>query len=129
MQSKTEESIAEIEAYDTQTRQPRSFELYQEHSQCNIIEIVRNRRADYDKADKETKRKLEKEVEAEVEDFRAWLEETKGIQHTGAHYYSISLKSVLLGLPIGVQIAELFDVILNNRFEKREFEARRQEQI
>jgi len=129
MQSKTEESIAEIEAYDTQTRQPRSFELYQEHSQCNIIEIVRNRRADYDKADKETKRKLEKEVEAEVEDFRAWLEETKGLQHTAAHYYSISLKSVLLGLPIGVQIAELFDVILNNRFEKREFEARRPEQI
>jgi hypothetical protein len=28
-----------------------------------------------------------------------------------------------------VQIAELFDVILNNRFEKREFEARRPEQI
>jgi len=129
MQSKTEESIAEIEAYDTQTRQPRSFELYQEYSQCNVIEVVRNRRADYDKADKETKRKLEKEVEAEVEDFRAWLEETKGIQHTAAHYYSVSLKSVLLGLPIGVQIAELFDVILNNRFEKREFEARRPEQI
>ncbi len=77
MQSKTEESIAEIEAYDTQTRQPRSFELYQEYSQCNVIEVVRNRRADYDKADKETKRKLEKEVEAEVEDFRAWLEKPK----------------------------------------------------
>jgi hypothetical protein len=129
MQSKTEESIAEIEAYDTQTRQPRSFELYQEYSQCNVIKVVRNRRADYEKADKETKRRLEKEVEAEVEDFRAWLEETKGIQHTVAHYYSFSLKSVLLGLPIGVQIAELFDVILNNRFEKREFEARRPEQI
>jgi hypothetical protein len=129
MQSKTEESIAEIEAYDTQTRQPRSFELYQEYSQCNVIKVVRNRRAEYDRADKETKRKLEKEVEAEVEDFRAWLEETKGLQHTAAHYYSVSLKSVLLGLPIGVQIAELFDVILNNRFEKREFEARRPEQI
>jgi hypothetical protein len=36
---------------------------------------------------------------------------------------------VLLGLPIGVQIAELFDVILNNRFEKREFEERKPEQI
>lgn len=118
MQSKTEEPKAEIEAYDAQTRQPRSFELYQEYSQRNVIEVVRNRRADYDKADKETKRKLEKEVEAEVEDFRAWLEETKGIQHTAAHYYSVSLKSVLLGLPIGMQIAELFDVILNNRFEK-----------
>jgi hypothetical protein len=128
MQSKTEESIAEIKAYDTQTRQPRSFELYQEYSQCNVIEVVGNRRADYDKADKETRRKLEKEVEAEVEDFRAWLEETKGLQHTAAHYYSVSLNSVLLGLPIGVQIAELFDVILN-RFEKREFEARRPEQI
>lgn len=129
MQSKTEESTAEIEACETQTRQPKSFELYQEYSQRNIIEVVRNRRADYDKADKETKRKLEKEVEAEVEDFRAWLEETKGIQHTAAHYYSVSLKSVLLGLPIGVQVAELFDVILNNNFEKREFEARRPEQI
>jgi hypothetical protein len=125
MQSKIDERVVNLEAYDTKERQPRSFELYEEYSQCDISETIIKRRTEYDEADTETRRRLETEVAKEVDDFCVWLEATKNIQHTAAHYYSISLKSLLLGFPIGVQVAQLFDIILSNRFEKHEFEARR----
>lgn len=113
MQSKTEEFTAQLEQYDIMHKRPRSFELYEEYRRCNIIETVRIRKGNYDKADTEAKRELTTEVEQEVENFCTWLIEVKNLEPTTAHYCSISLKSLLLGLPIGVQIAELFDVILN----------------
>lgn len=48
----------------------------------------------------------------EVENFHIWLESARRLEPFAAHYYSVSLKSLLLGLPIGVQVARLFDVIL-----------------
>ncbi len=116
MQSKIEENTTELEAFDAQKKQPRSCQLYQEYSQCDIDEIVRTRRADYEKADRETKRNLERKAEEEVKNFHLWLEQNKNVQHTTAHYCSISLKSLLLGLPTGMQIAQLFDIILNSQF-------------
>jgi hypothetical protein len=113
MQSKNEEFTAELEAYDRQKREPRSFGLYQEYSRRNIIETIRTRRDNYEKTNIETKRKLEAEVEAEVAGFSIWLEETKKLESVTAHYYAVSLKSLLLGLPIGVRIAQLFSVILD----------------
>jgi biopolymer transport protein ExbB/TolQ len=116
MQSKIEETTTELEVFDAQKKQPRSCQLYQEYSQCDIDETVRRRRTGYEKADKETKRKLEREVEKEVEDFHLWLEQNKNLQRTTALYCSISLKSLLLGLPTGMQIAQLFDIILKGQF-------------
>ena len=116
MQSKIEETTAKLEAFDAQKKQPRSCQLYQEYSQCDIDETIRMRRTEYEEADRETKRKLETEVEKEVENFHLWLEQNKNLQHTAALYCSISLKSLLLGLPTGMQIAQLFDVILSNQF-------------
>jgi hypothetical protein len=113
MQSKNEEFTAELEAYDRQKKEPRSFGLYEEYSRRNIMEIIRTRRDNYEKANIETKRKLEAEVEAEVAGFSIWLEETKNLESVTAHYYAVSLKSLLLGLPIGVKIAQLFSVILD----------------
>jgi hypothetical protein len=113
MQSKNEEFTAELETYDTRKREPRSFGLYEEYSRRNIMETFRTRRDNYEKADVETRRKLEVEVEAEVAGFSIWLEETKNLESSTAHYYAVSLKSLLLGLPIGLKIAQLFSVILD----------------
>jgi hypothetical protein len=66
----------------------------------------------YEKADLQARKELETEVGIEVKNFCIWLESVKKIAPFAARYYSVSLKSLLLGLPIGVQIARLFDVAL-----------------
>ena len=113
MQVKNEEFTVELETYDTQKREPRSFRLYQEYSSRNIMETIKTRRDNYDRANMETKRKLEIEVETEVAGFSIWLEEIKNLESITAHYYAISLKSLFLGLPIGLEVAQLFSVILD----------------
>jgi len=115
MRSKTGEFVAELEAYDVQERRPRSFELYEEYTQRTIAKTIRIRRENFDKTDLKAKRELQIEVEREVKNFRTWLEETKNLETTTAHYYSASLKSLLLGLPVGVQVAQLFDIILDTQ--------------
>jgi len=113
MQSKKEDFIVELEACTAEKGRPRSFELYEEYSQTNIAEKIRTRRENFEEADLKAKRELVATVESEVESFRIWLEETKGLQPSTAHYYSTSLKSLLLGLPVGVQVAYLFNILLN----------------
>ena len=113
MQSKTEDFTVELEAVDTQKSYPRSFRLYEEYSKKSIAETIRTRRENFDKADSAIKRELENEAEREVEAFRAWLEDNKNYEPNAAHYYAISLKSLLLGLPVGVQVARLFGAILD----------------
>jgi len=93
---------------------PKTFTLYQEYSQSDIFDTVRTRRLEYDKATRERRKELEEEVETEVTSFNRWLKETKNLEPSTAHYYSIALKSLLLGLPIGVQIAQLFSLVLDN---------------
>jgi hypothetical protein len=113
MQPETEEFMVEVEAHVIQERRPRSFELFEEYSQRTIADTIRICRENFEKADVEARRELLKEVEREVNDFRAWLEETKDFESTTTHYYSVSMKSLLLGLPVGVQVARLFDAILD----------------
>jgi len=113
MQSKKEEFMINLEASDIEEYHPRSYQLYEEYSQKNIFETIRACRENFDKADLETKKELLTEVENEVESFCVWLQETKHFQSTLAHFYSQSLKSLLLGLPLGVQFACLFDITLN----------------
>jgi len=115
MRSKTEDFMVELEAYDIQKSRPRSFKLYEEYSQRNIAETIRIRKENFDKANLKTRRELEIEVEREVENFRIWLKETKNLDASTAHYYSVGLKSLLLGLPIGVQVAWLFGTILDTQ--------------
>jgi hypothetical protein len=118
MQSKTDEPAAELEAYDVQERHPTNFELYEEYSERTIADTIRICRENFDKTGLEAKRGLLTEVEREVENFRAWLEETKNLEPTAAHYYSVSIKSLLLGLPTGVQTAQLFGTILDTQARK-----------
>ncbi len=111
MQSKTGESMAELEMCDIQEPCLRSFELYEEYSKRTIADVIRIRRENFGKTDLKAKRELLAEVEREVKNFRTWLEEAKNLEPVTAHYYSISLKSLLLGLPVGVQVARLFGTI------------------
>ena len=113
MHSKTEEFIAEVEISKAPQRTPRSFALYEEYSHTKMAQTIRMRRDNYEKADSQAKRRLEKDVQQEVNGFRQWLEQTQDMEHDRAHYYATSLKSVLLGLPTGVQIAHLFETILD----------------
>ena len=118
MQSKTGEFIAELEAYDIQEHHPRSFELYEEYSHRIITDTIRICRENFDKADLKAKRELQTKVEREVKNFRTWLVETKNLESSTAHYYSASLKSLLLGLPAGVHVARLFGTILDKPARK-----------
>lgn len=112
MQSKTEDFRAELEAYIPSKKRLRSFELYSEYSHRDIAETIQMRKDAYEKTCSQARKELEKEVEIEVENFRVWLESVKRLLPFEARYYSVSLKSLLLGLPIGVNVARLFDVVL-----------------
>jgi GTPase Era involved in 16S rRNA processing len=113
MHSQTEEPAAELEAYSVEESQPTSFKLYKEYSQKDMTDTIRTRKETREKADQQTREELETEVEIEVENFHIWLEEIKKLEPITAHYCATSLKSLLLGLPTGTQIATLFDTVLN----------------
>ena len=51
--------------------------------------------------------------EMEINDFEEWLVGMKGIERKMAYYYAISVKSLLLGLPYGAEMAHLFNIVLD----------------
>jgi hypothetical protein len=115
MESKTDEFFAELEVSEEKEKTPKSFALFEEYSHTEIAETIRLRKANYEKADEEAKMKMWNEVEVEVSSFGSWLERTKNLEPVMAYYCSLSLKSLLLGLPTGVQIACLFGIILDGK--------------
>ncbi len=112
MESDTERFAVELSESDRQAIQPRSFMLYEEFSRKKIRDAVSRCREVFMNACPERKRDLETEADTEVECFRIWLETKKHLSAFTAHYCSLSLKSVLIGLPSGFQIACLFDLAL-----------------
>ena len=115
MQSQTRELLIELQDLETRKRTPTSFALYEENSRSRIAETIRRRISDYEKATPKRRRELEEEVETEINNFHRWLQEAKNLEPNAAHYSAISLKSLLLGLPIGLQIAQLFSLVLDNQ--------------
>jgi len=113
MQSRTEDFWGKLEITNVTECTPRSVELYEEYSKKTIADTIRLRMKNFEKADINKKRELQAKVEKEIEDFRAWLEETKNFERSSSHYVSVSLKSLLLGLPVGLQVAQLFGAILD----------------
>jgi hypothetical protein len=113
MQSTSEKSSVELEAYDDLNERTSAMKMYELYSGTNITEAIRHRRDNYDKADHETKMNIKKNVDIEVKGFVTWLEETKNLSPLAAHGYAVSLKTLLLGLPIGVSVAKLFGAILD----------------
>lgn len=115
MESKTDEFITELEVSEEKEKTSKSFALFEEYSHTDIAETIRLRKANYEKADEEAKMKMWNEVE--VSSFGSWLEQTKNLEPVMAYYCSLSLKSLLLGLPTGVQIACLFGIVLDGKLE------------
>jgi hypothetical protein len=113
MQSRTEEFSATLEGIDSGRVRPKNSELYEEFSRCSISDTIQLRRTEYGKADSETRKKLIMAVDEEIRDFALWLSKTKNLEPALAHFYAISLKSLLIGFEFGVQVAQLFDVVLN----------------
>ncbi len=68
MQPKTEEFMAELEAY-IQERRPRSFELYEEYSQRTIADTIRISRENFDKADLKGKREHRQKLKEKSKTF------------------------------------------------------------
>ncbi|HXX88158.1 MAG TPA: hypothetical protein VEH86_06930 [Candidatus Acidoferrum sp.] len=112
MESETEGFQVEVEADAPPKKKLKSFNFFEEYSQRNIAETIQARRDAYERADVLAREELEAEAEIDVENFRIWLEIVKKLPSFTAHYYSISLKSLLFGLPNGIQIAQLFDSVL-----------------
>lgn len=113
MQSRTEDFWAELEISDIKEHPARGFQLYEEYGKTTIAELVTTRTERFNKANADERRKLRLAVDEEVEAFKTWLEDTKGLEQDSAHYCSVSIKSLLLGLPFGVQLAQLFDVAMS----------------
>jgi hypothetical protein len=113
MQSRTEEFLTTLEEIDTRRARPKNSELYEEFSHCSISETIQLRQAEYGKADSEMRKKLIMAVEEEIRDFTIWLSEIKNLEPTIAHFFAVSLKSLLIGFEFGMQVAQLFDVVLN----------------
>lgn len=113
MEPKIGEFLAELEAYDVQKLSSKTLELYEEYSQKPIADTIKIRKESFERADFKAKDELLEEAELEVKDFRTWLEETKNLESTIAYYYSVSIKSLLIGLPFGVRMAQLFESVLN----------------
>jgi len=120
MQSKTDERVAETNACEIHGSQPTSFGLYEEYSQRDMDETTRTRQEVYERADYQAREDLRTEVEIEVENLHIWLNETKKLEPFAAHYCSVSLKSLLLGLPIGKHVAMLFDIALERKDRKQQ---------
>lgn len=112
MESETEGFPVGVEEEAPLKRKLKSFDFFEEYSRRSIAETIRIRRDAYEKADVLAKEELEMEAEIDVENFHIWLELVKKLPSFAAHYYSISLKSLLVGLPNGAQIAQLFDIVL-----------------
>ena len=112
MQSQTGRITSDLRNLSPE-RTPQNFILYEEYSKKDFAELIISRRYTYEMVSVEKKRELEAQAEAEVNDFREWLVGKKGFERNTAHYYAISLESLLLGLPTGAQIAQLFNIVLN----------------
>ncbi len=93
----------------------RIFLLYEEYSHEEISETVRLRRIKYETADYSDRLKMMRQVEDEIAGFSEWLKQTKGLEPVVAYYCSQGLKSLLFGIPTGMQIACLFGLALENR--------------
>jgi hypothetical protein len=112
MQSESESFSAELEPSIPLKCHVRSLELFEEYSHRAIIETIKDRREIHEKADSQIRKEIEAKANMETSNFQTWLESVKNFTPQAAHYYSVSLKSLLMGLPTGLKIAQLFSAML-----------------
>jgi len=112
METKTEEFLTSAHTVVSRDDRPANFRLYEEYSRCSLQATISSRRERYEKADVKSRRRLEAAVDEEIEGFRVWLVRVKNFEDDSAIYFATSLRSLLLGLPFGSQIGQLFDIIM-----------------
>jgi hypothetical protein len=112
MESENEEFKTAIDISSSRLHRPRSFALFEEYSGTSIDSTVTGRRKKFDTADLAARREKSLEVDREVCVFSAWLVEVKGFESLSAHFHAVGLRSLLMGLPVGVQFAEMFGALL-----------------
>jgi hypothetical protein len=110
MRSETDFAL-EIRTTDVKKEPLTGLELYAMFRRKSLEETLESRRRDFAKASDEERSAMIVEVENEIEAFCSWLMETKEFDAHAAHYCSMSVKSVLLGLPAGESFAEMFSLI------------------
>lgn len=88
------------------------LELYVMFRAKSVGEVLGTRQQDFAEASGEEKTAMIEDVKNEIAAFCFWLIETKDFDAGTAHYYSMSVKSQLLGLPAADSFAELFNLIL-----------------
>jgi hypothetical protein len=113
MESKTEEFLTSTYTVESRGDRPANFRLYEEYSGCSLQATISSRREQYGKTDVDSRRRLEAAVDEEIEGFRVWLVRVKNFEDDTAIHCAISMKSLLLGLPVGLQVAHLFDIIMS----------------
>ncbi|MGD8546251.1 MAG: hypothetical protein PVH12_08770 [Candidatus Bathyarchaeota archaeon] len=114
MQSRIQQNLGIPAENSIRKEYLRAFELFQEFSGRSISETIEERRASHNHHHYE----IEKQAEEDVTKFYNWLREVKNIPIKIAYYYSISLKSLLSGLPTGVAVGLLFGIILDTSTQK-----------
>ena len=119
MESKMDELIVGRDVVYTGISRPEACKLYEEYSARKIEETVEMNQRRFANADSNTLPELLSSVETEVINFSLWLEETKGFDPSYCYYSSISLKALLIGIPVGAQIVELFDFVLQQVEKKK----------
>lgn len=112
MQSKTDFGV-EIETGGSRKRHLDSLELYEEFKHKDVSGIICLGQKNFSRASCAEKRKLEVQVDNETKSFRSWLVETKNLDDEIARYCSLSIKSLILGMSMGEQIAQFFDLVIN----------------
>jgi len=113
MESETGGLNAAIDVSVSCRHRPRSFALFEEYSGTSIDSTVMMRRERFEAADLMARREMSVEAEREVSDFSKWLVRVKGFDFLSAHFHAVGLRSLLMGLPVGVQFAEVFGLVLD----------------
>ncbi len=114
MQPETAECLQRLEVYDFDSVCYHGFRLFEEFSGQTIDKTISRSRRAFEKADSVTRRHQLKRVETDLANFSHWLVKSKGVNRFLAHYYTTSLKSVLLGLATGVELGLLFGFVLRS---------------
>jgi hypothetical protein len=113
MKSEIERSPVNVGILEVSESNPRGFALFEEFCGRSVSEVYAKSARMFEASSAEGRARLCIEAEAKVKDFRDWLVNAKGYRLDAAHYFSVSVKSLIAGLPIGVEIGLLFAAALD----------------
>ena len=115
MQPEIDELSGTLSEFMLQSSSLKVFDLYEEFSKNSIEKAIKECSMEY----RFDNQKGDELLKDRIHDFYKWLKEIKGFTKEIAHYYSVSVKGILAGIPSGLEMALLFNVIIE-KLENRE---------